>query len=149
MTRIGTVQDPIPIYSLVSHSHPIKEDGEVCSVGYNGRSQDWTNIDSTQSVLVTLSEPPGLRTPNQLGSRFARISLISSSPSVTLDVQVSQPILTIQSGWLSMIKSRTIGVLNVAVVCVFLSLLLLSSSRPISYLRRELHTLLPGKSEEY
>jgi hypothetical protein len=31
MTRIGTVQDPIPIYSLVSDSHPTKEDGEVCS----------------------------------------------------------------------------------------------------------------------
>jgi hypothetical protein len=26
MTRIGTVQDPIPIYSLVSDSHPTKED---------------------------------------------------------------------------------------------------------------------------
>lgn len=26
MTRIGTVQDPIPIYSLVSDSHPMKED---------------------------------------------------------------------------------------------------------------------------
>jgi hypothetical protein len=63
-----------------------------------------------------------LRTLHQLVSRFARTSLIFSSPNVTLDVQVSQPILTIQSGCSSMIKSRTIGVLNVVVVCFFLSL---------------------------
>jgi hypothetical protein len=76
----------------------------------------------TQSAVVTSSRASRLRTPNHLGSRFARTTLIYSSPNVTLDVQVSQPILTIQSGCSSMIKSRTIGVLNVDVVCFFLSL---------------------------
>jgi hypothetical protein len=75
-------------------------------------------VTQAQSAVVTSSRASRLRTPNHLGSRFARTSLISSSPNVTLDVQVSQPILTTQSGCSSMIKSRTTGVLNVVVVCL-------------------------------
>jgi len=54
---------------------------------------------------------------NAIPSISLRSDADDSSPNVTLDAQVSQPILTIQSGCLSMIKSRTTGVLNVDVVC--------------------------------
>jgi hypothetical protein len=61
----------------------------------------------TQTALVLA--PLGLR-------------LTHSSPNVTSDAQVSQPILTIQSGWLSMINSRTTDVQNVVVVRRFSSI---------------------------
>jgi len=102
MTRIGTVQDPIPIYSLVSHLRLWRRTRRL------HREVEW-------NFYLRLAQ----RYSGALVSRdtqSSRLETDDSSPNVTLDVQVSQPIPTIQSGWSLMIKSRTIGVLNVVVV---------------------------------
>jgi len=107
MTRIGTVQDPIPIYSLVSpgsyRSRPTKEDKREMGVREDQRKRFRVKREmlSHQSLanMLGLSPSSVLSRRRSLGSNLQpRTSLIYSSPNVTLDVQVSQPILTIPSG---------------------------------------------------